>query len=955
MSGSSTPNSNAPGRTPPEGHEHGLRLVEPGSLFRARGGGVDIFAAAFAGEVQTARLPLFRVEDGEALIGLGQAGGLCLLAVPAAGARIEVETFDGPTALSPAVDLWIERLVQALDISPPAQVKSIAAPGMWTLEAGSAGRPASQVVWVWTVSGEAAFLGAIPVPQAGDPPLALTSRSFVTAAAQTTLQATTTEPLLAAGIAQDGLGRLFAPLGERLLPLFAARIEAIRQQERTRFETRQSLTAALWERTQARLDRVLTEDEPIAAATDWDRDDVFDATRLIAAAAGVRAVAPRGEGALPKSAVDRLEAIGRATRFRVRAITLEAGWWRGEVTPCVALRADGSAAAVLPGRRGRAMLVDAATGRRGQIDAAVAKGLLPDAFALHWLLPTDRITAGTLLAFGLRNKTPMVRTIFGAAIIGALLGLILPLITGTVVGRVIPNAEMGQLGQLLALLLGAAMAAFCFALTRALTLLRLQGVIDSDLQCALWDRLLGMPAPFFGGMAAGDLANRALAINWISTALGGPLLGAVVTGVAAVPTLIIMAYYSLTLTLVGLLLIAFALTCCGLIVRAMVDAQGELLSAQGKLIGLELQLLTSANKFQVAGATSRIFAKWAELFAAAARAGFEAGRPQARLAILIQLFQPLATLVMLSAITLIARDIATADFVAFSAAFGQFLGMMTGLISALVAAAVAVPLYRRARPILETPPEDAAGKMPPGALSGAITLRDVHFRYTQDGPLVLNGLDLDIHPHEFIAIAGPSGSGKSTLLRLLLGFERPEAGEIAFDRTSLDDLDPRLLRQQIGVVMQLGRLTPGSLFDNIANHGRHTMDDAWEAADQAGLADTIRRMPMGMQTYVSEGASTLSGGERQRLMIARAFIRKPRILLFDEATSALDNETQAIVTASLAKLTCTRIVIAHRISTIQSADRIIVVSGGKVSEEGDFQSLMAQRGAFYALATRQLV
>jgi ATP-binding cassette subfamily C protein len=302
-----------------------------------------------------------------------------------------------------------------------------------------------------------------------------------------------------------------------------------------------------------------------------------------------------------------------------------------------------------------------------------------------------------------------------------------------------------------------------------------------------------------------------------------------------------------------------------------------------------------------------------------------------------------------------AQSISTPDFISFNAAFGQFLGMMMGLVSALVAAAIAVPLYERAKPILQTATEDAGNKLVPGELSGAITLRGVRFRYAADGPAILSGLDLDIRPHEYVAIVGPSGAGKSTLLRLLLGFERPEVGEIAFDRTSLDDFDLHLLRRQIGVVMQQGRLTPGSIFDNIANHGRNTMDDAWEAAEQAGLAQNIRQMPMGMQTYVSEGASTLSGGERQRLMIARAFIRKPRILLFDEATSALDNETQAVVTGTLAQLTCTRIVIAHRLSTIQKVDRIVVISGGKVSEAGSFETLMAQRGEFYALAKRQLV
>jgi ATP-binding cassette subfamily C protein len=956
MPGSSTYSNVAPGGAAVEqSHEHGLRLTEPGTLFKVVGGAADVFAARFSGETQTARLPLYRVEAGEMLIGLGEAGDLYLLAVPAAGARIEPVALDEAGHLASAIDLWIDRLMQALDVIPPAHVTSVAALGMWTLAAESAARPASGVVWMWTVSGEASLLGTLPVPQAGSTPLPLTSRAFVTIATQATLQATGTEALLAASVTPDSLVRLFAPLGDQILPLLAARMTATQDAERNQLAARRSVNARLWLRTQARLGRALDEDAPIAQASAWDHDNVFRAAELLAKHAGAHIVAPKSEGALSSAPGDRLEAIGRASRFRVRIIELETNWWRGEVAPRVALRKDGAAVAILPCPGKGAVVADPVTGARTLVDAAAARELATEAFALHWLLSADRITIRGLLTFGLRNKSGLVWLIFIAAFVGTLLGLVLPLITGTIVGSIIPNAETTQLGQLLALLLGAAMAGFGFALTRALTLLRLQGMIDSDLQCALWDRLLGMPASFFGGMAAGDLANRALAVNWITRALGGPLLGAIVTGIAAAPTIIIMAYYSWRLTLVALLLIALALALCSLIMWAMIRAQRNLFSTQGKLIGLELQLLTAANKFQVAGATQRAFAIWAELFAKMARASFDAARPQAQLTIMIQVFQPLATLVMLFAITLMAKSIPTPDFVGFNSAFGQFLGMMMGLISALVTAAVAVPLYERAKPILTTVPEDASGKVAPGELSGAISLRDVCFRYTEDGPPILDGLNLDVTPREYIAVTGPSGAGKSTLLRLLLGFERPERGEIAFDRTSLDDFDLHLLRQQLGIVLQHGRLTPGSIFDNIANHGRRTLDEAWEAAEQAGLADNIRRMPMGMQTYVSEGASTLSGGERQRLMIARAFIRKPRILLFDEATSALDNGTQAIVTASLSKLTCTRIVIAHRLSTIEKVDRVIVISEGKVREEGSFQALMEQRGMFYTLAKRQLV
>lgn len=229
------------------------------------------------------------------------------------------------------------------------------------------------------------------------------------------------------------------------------------------------------------------------------------------------------------------------------------------------------------------------------------------------------------------------------------------------------------------------------------------------------------------------------------------------------------------------------------------------------------------------------------------------------------------------------------------------------------------------------------------------------FRYSKDGPLILNDVSLKIRPGEMVALAGASGSGKSTIFRLLLGFEMPESGSILYDSHDLNDLAIPAVRRQVGVVLQAGRLSAGSIFQLIAGTGNHTLDEAWDAATKAGLREDIEAMPMQMHTVIGDGGTTLSGGQRQRLFIARALIKKPRIILFDEATSALDNKTQATVADSLGKLRATRIVIAHRLSTIQGADRIIVMHGGKVVESGNFEELMKLNGYFATLARRQLV
>ncbi len=294
-------------------------------------------------------------------------------------------------------------------------------------------------------------------------------------------------------------------------------------------------------------------------------------------------------------------------------------------------------------------------------------------------------------------------------------------------------------------------------------------------------------------------------------------------------------------------------------------------------------------------------------------------------------------------------------FLAVSTAFGQLLGAMMAAGGSLAGVLGAVPLFERLKPIVTTEPERQDDKADPGPLTGAIEISRVSFRYAPEAPLVLDDVSLRIEPGQFAAIVGGSGSGKSTLQRLLLGFETAESGDILYDGQPIGNLDTSALRRRIGVVLQSARIMSGSIYENITAGLPYSLDEAWEAARMAGIAEDIEAMPMGMHSVLMEGASTLSGGQLQRLMIARALMGKPQVLIFDEATSALDNVSQAVVTDSLSRLHATRIVIAHRLSTIRDADKIFVMDHGRLLESGGFDELMAANGAFAALARRQLL
>jgi ATP-binding cassette subfamily C protein len=384
--------------------------------------------------------------------------------------------------------------------------------------------------------------------------------------------------------------------------------------------------------------------------------------------------------------------------------------------------------------------------------------------------------------------------------------------------------------------------------------------------------------------------------------------------------------------------------------------QREFADLQGTLSGTTLQLINGIAKLRVAGAQRRAFVHWARHFADQRSVSMKAQT----LGVLLTTFNEFYVVVMMMvvfgmAVASTRMGLATGEFLAFNAAFSQFMAGALAVSASMTTMVAVVPLYERAQPILNTWPETDRTKAHPGEVSGRIEVSHVSFRYDKDGPLVLDDVSLEFSPGEFVALVGPSGSGKSTLLRLLLGFEAPDAGAILYDKQDLAELDIQAIRRQIGVVLQNGKLFSGDMFTNIIGAAPLTMDDAWEAAEKAGLADDIRAMPMGMHTIVSEGARTLSGGQRQRLLIARSIVKNPRIIIFDEATSALDNRTQAIVSQSLEQLEATRIVIAHRLSTIVTADRIYVLENGRIVQHGSYEQLVRQRGLFSDMARRQIL
>ncbi|HMI94178.1 MAG TPA: NHLP bacteriocin export ABC transporter permease/ATPase subunit, partial [Polyangiales bacterium] len=600
-------------------------------------------------------------------------------------------------------------------------------------------------------------------------------------------------------------------------------------------------------------------------------------------------------------------------------------------------------------------LFDPRDDRRARVDAALAERLHPQAYQFYRTFPTKPLGPLDVLRFSAAGvRADLIRVVV-VGMAGGLVGTFLPLLTGQVFDRIIPGAERGLLWQLIAVLVAVFLGSTLFDLARGFALVRAQTRMDASVEAAVWDRLLSLPLPFFRNYSAGDLASRAAGIGSIRELLASVGLSTILSGIFSVWNFALLFHYDTNLALAASGLVAIAGLVAVIATYYDLGLRRRLMELDGRISGLLLQLLFGIAKLRVSAAENRAFSVWARLFAQRRDADLAGEKIGIRVGVFHAIFPVGCSIALFWLMAGSGQKLSTGQFLAFSAAFGVFMRAVLDVISAGLAILSVVPIYERAKPILQSPIESQGSSDVRIELQGGIELSHVSFRYQTDGPLILDDVTLRVEPNEFVAIVGPSGSGKSTLLRILLGFEAPSEGGVFYDGQALVGMDIRGVRQQIGVVLQHSRVMAGDIYNNIVGSSGLTLDDAWRAARQAAFDKDIEAMPMGMHTVLAQGGGTLSGGQRQRLLIARALASQPRILFFDEATSALDNRTQAVVSESLESLRVTRVVIAHRLSTIRHADRIVVLERGRVVQVGRFDKLLAQGGTFAALARRQMV
>ncbi|MGW1274068.1 NHLP bacteriocin export ABC transporter permease/ATPase subunit, partial [Streptomyces sp. NPDC002491] len=653
--------------------------------------------------------------------------------------------------------------------------------------------------------------------------------------------------------------------------------------------------------------------------------------------------------------LDPVERVALASRVRARAVRLDGRWWRDDVGPLVGRRALSGAPVALLWRRGGYVAVHPATGRETPVEKANAEEFEPRAVMFYRPLPERRPGPLGLLRFCMRGAAGDLTNLLLSGLATVAIGALVPIATGKVLGEYVPKAQQGLIVQVCLAVMVAGVVAAAFTLLQNLTVLRLEGRVEATLQPAVWDRLLRLPTTFFAERSTGELASAAMGVSAIRRLLAGlgPSVAQSVT--IGAMNLGLLLWYSVPMALAAigmLVVIASVFLALGL---WQVRWQRRLVVLSNKLNNQAFQTLRGLPKLRIAAAENYAYAAWAAQFARSRELQQRLGRIKNLSTVLGSVYLPLCSLLMFMLLAGPARGALSAgDFLTFNTSMTMLLTSVTSLTGAFVSAVAALPLFEEIRPVLEATLEVRTGSTRPGPLTGALEARRLSFRYSDDGPLVLDDVSFEVRPGEFVAVVGPSGCGKSTLLRLLIGFDRPLSGSVLYDGQDLAALDQAAVRRQCGVVLQHAQPFTGSLLDVICGTGAYTPEEAMAAAELAGLAEDIRRMPMGLHTIVS-GSGSVSGGQRQRLMIAQALIRRPRILFFDEATSALDNETQRTVIESTRKLNATRVVIAHRLSTVMDADRVIVMENGRIAQQGPPAQLLADTaGRLHELVRRQL-
>ena len=710
---------------------------------------------------------------------------------------------------------------------------------------------------------------------------------------------------------------------------------------------------------------------------------------------------------------EQLETHFEGTGLAFRRVRLEGRWWK-RCSGCLLGTVKGGAPVALVPCRGGYAFTDPRSGKRVHVDEdAMRETVNEKAYCFYRLLPARPFGLRDLITHVASSLRPVeyVKALVSALVV-AIVGACVPYLNFVIYHIVLPGDD--RLGSdIMRVVVAIGMAVAAAAVSRALFEANVQlvkaraaSMVKTDLCAAFMMRILSLPTSFFRAHPAGSLASRFAGLEPAVDAFLSLACETSLAGVFLVVYVVQLGVLSPGMLWACVLVVVATLAANIAAARCSARRQNRILEMRARTGQIEFSTLSAIRKLRSAGAEKRAYARWAQPYAQATKLSYVKPGPLVWAPVLTTALT-VAGLVALYACAAAGGVEDASDYMVFASSYALIQGCMSSVVASLARVFEMKPYLEMLAPIMRAVPESAergsaascseeGGKRGDntGASNGCgggandkrgdstdapeenkadrseeaveqarevlrdprghIEMRHVSFAY-ENGAQVFEDLSLSVEPGEFVGVVGKSGCGKSTLLRLLLGFERPDAGSVCFDGHDLATLDcERLRRDAFGVVLQDSRLFEGTVFDNVGVASTAlTREEAWEALEVADLAQDVRKMAMGIDTFVGPGGCNLSGGQRQRVLLARAVAAKPKLLLLDEATSALDNVTQKRVADALSHIGCTRIVVAHRLSTVRGCDRILVLDGGRVVEQGGYDELSCRGKAFAELMRHQ--
>ena len=951
-----------------------VNLDDPDSVWFIDEGIVDLFLVEFKdGVEQAAPQHLLRCESGRLLWGVAPdeqddhrkdttlrviAKGLpgTLLKRLPASLLSDVH----PAELAAQTDTWLTAVTDTLSrlVSHLPRATALAEPGMTQTLGPCTLSVRRGVVWVSRPPrGVSLFMDMIApaeLVEASDSHEAvipLTRTAWLTLFGEATLSGQSTETLAEQGMLLPALAsfHVVAFAVERLNRRLAVVDDANLERERT--ASRRTAERAARQRLFNIYDLPTDRD---ASAEDTA---LADALNIIGRHQGIdfRIPARSGPSDSPVGLVDVLDASGvRARRVRFKG---EDNWWRGDSNAMLAFRAaDSRPVALLPGMFGRYREVDPVSKRSVRLTEDRAGALQNEAWVFYQPLPSGNVQPADLLRIALHGSAADLARLVIAGLPGGLIKLLPALALGFVANHVVAGGSAGALYAMAATLAGFGLLGALLHLFQSSAMMRLEGRSASRVEAAFWDRLMRLPPNILHRHPAGDLAMSGMTFQNLRDGLQGVVADSLLSTIFLLPVFGVIFFYDSTLGVIALVFSVASLLVTVALGLRQIPPYGRMISAVRRVAGRLFQIVGGIVKLRVENAEGSAFAIWARDYREQKRAELDLGALEGHSRAFGAALPFLAAGALLFAVVTVGeRNVPVGDFLVVYTVFIAFQGAIARLGESFGTIAAMLPAFDQMRPLLAAVPESEVEGEPVERLGGEILFDRVSFRYDPDGPLILDDVTIRARPGEFVAIAGESGAGKSTLFRLALGIDRPTAGAVYYDGRDLRHLNLKQVRRKIGAVPQSVRLHPQDLWDNIvAHHEGPTTEEVWQAARAAGIESEIKAMPMGMMTMVGAIGGVLSGGESQRVTIARSLLGSPRIMLLDEATNWLDNEGQAEVMQNLALLTSTRIVIAHRLSTLEQADRIYVLQAGKVVQSGSFEELVEVDGVFRDLVKRQI-